>query len=133
MMKFGPLYAALALSIAVSLSPWAAVSVRAQEAPSSPVGPGYLVSFGDAERGRELFTGKGCVVCHSINGIGGKAGPSLDAEEMELGYRIDLTGQELADLARFIHDAEAQRSFPAQLPGFRRAGADPRLDGGRGL
>lgn len=136
-MKFGPLYAALALSIAASLSPWAAVSVRAQEAPSSPGGPGYLVSFGDAERGRELFTGKGCVVCHSINGIGGKAGPSLDADpsapgldvfefaarmwrgaptmivlqEMELGYRIDLTGQELADLARFIHDAEAQRSF----------------------
>jgi hypothetical protein len=32
-------------------------------------------------------------------------------QEMELGYQIDLTGQELADLARFIHDAEVQRNF----------------------
>ena len=86
---------------------------------------------------RDLFTGKGCVVCHSINWVGGKAGPALDADpyepgldvfdfaarmwrgaptmivlqEMELGYQIELTGQELADLARFIHDAEAQRNF----------------------
>ena len=32
-------------------------------------------------------------------------------QEMELGYRIDLSGQELADIARFIHDADGQRTF----------------------
>ena len=136
-MKFGLLGAALALSLAASLSPCSAASALAQEAAPSPGGPGYLVSFGNSERGRALFTGKGCVVCHSINGVGGKAGPALDADpsapgldvfefaarmwrgaptmivlqEMELGYQIEFTGQELADLARFIHDAEAQRSF----------------------
>jgi cytochrome c len=99
--------------------------------------PGYLVRYTDPERGKDLFTGKGCVVCHAINGVGGKAGPALDAanfgphqdvfdfaarmlrgaplmlvlQEMELGYQIGLTGQELADIARFIHDAEAQKSF----------------------
>ncbi len=136
-MKFGPLGAAVALSLAAVLSPNASPSALAQEAGSSPGGPAYLLSFGNSERGRELFTGKGCVVCHSINGVGGKAGPRLDAnpsapgldvfdfaarmwrgaptmivlQEMELGYQIEFTGQELADLARFIHDAEAQRSF----------------------
>ena len=118
---------ALALAAFMTLWPAAAQSEEA----------GYLVTFGDAERGRELFTGKGCVVCHAINEVGGQAGPALDADpeagqldvfdfaarmwrgaptmivlqEMELGYQIDLTGQELADLARFIHDAEAQRGF----------------------
>lgn len=32
-------------------------------------------------------------------------------QEMELGYRIELTGQELADIARFVHDQEAQQDF----------------------
>ena len=32
-------------------------------------------------------------------------------QEMKLDYQIDLTGPELADLARFIRDAEAQRNF----------------------
>jgi len=119
------------------MSLWMVAPTKAQEASPSAGGPGYVVSFGDSASGRDLFTGKGCVVCHSINGVGGMAGPALDADpstaqldvfdfaarmwrgaptmivlqEMELGYRIELSGQELADLARFIHDAEAQRSF----------------------
>lgn len=32
-------------------------------------------------RGRVLFASKGGVVCHSINGVGGDFGPSLDASE----------------------------------------------------
>ena len=136
-MRFGSRGAAAALSLAFVVSLWSAPSLKAQEASSGALVPGYVVSFGDSERGRDLFTGKGCVVCHAINGVGGKAGPELNADprephldifdfaarmwrgaptmivlqEMELGYQIDLTGQELADLARFIHDAEAQRSF----------------------
>lgn len=95
------------------------------------------MKFTNSHRARALFTGKGCVICRSINGVGGKAGLALDAsrgdyyvvifefaarmwrgaatmivlQEMELGYRIELTGQELADIARFVHDQEAQQDF----------------------
>lgn len=136
-MRFGSSGVALALAQVIMMSLWLAPSLKAQEVSSAAGGPGYVVSFGDSDRGRDLFTGKGCVVCHSINRVGGKAGPALDADpyepdldvfdfaarmwrgaptmivlqEMELGYQIDLTGQELADLARFIHDSEAQRNF----------------------
>ena len=65
--------------------------------------------------------------CHAVNGVGGKAAPPLDAvrdtrtidvlefaarmwrgaptmivlQEMELGYQIELTGEEIAHLAAF--------------------------------
>ncbi len=110
---------------------------RAEEGARANHDAGYVVAFGNSDNGKQLFTGKGCVGCHSINGVGGKAGPTLDAsrvgrqldifdfaarmlrgaplmivlQEMEMGYRIDLSGQELADIARFIHDTEAQRTF----------------------
>jgi cytochrome c len=97
----------------------------------------YLLPFADPEKGRQLFVGKGCVVCHSVNGVGGQVGPALDGnasrpyidpfdmaarmwrgaptmlllQEMALGYQIDLTGQELAHIARFLQDLEAQKSF----------------------
>jgi mono/diheme cytochrome c family protein len=46
----------------------------------------------DAERGRMLFVEKGCVVCHSVNNVGGQAirnlggepATSLDASKMPL-------------------------------------------------
>ena len=127
--------AGLLLAIVLFTQPWSAAT--ATEPASSETGGGYIIPFGDPERGRALFTGKGCVVCHAINGVGGKAGPSFDADasspnldvfefaarmwrgaplmtvlqEMELGYQIEFTGQELADLARFLHDAEAQKDF----------------------
>jgi cytochrome c len=136
-MQFNSSGVAVALAQVVMMSLWLAPPLKAQELSPAAGGPGYVVSFGDSDRGRDLFTGKGCVVCHSINRVGGKAGPALDADpfepnldvfdfaarmwrgaptmivlqEMELGYQIDLTGQELADLARFIHDAEVQRNF----------------------
>ncbi len=125
------------LSLVAGLGLAAATPLAAQEGDSAASAPGYVLAFGDSERGKALFTGKGCVVCHAINGVGGAAGPALDADpaqprldvyefaarmwrgaptmivlqEMELGYQIDLSGQELADLARFIHDAEAQSDF----------------------
>lgn len=90
-----------------------------------------------AQRGRLLYAEKGCVVCHSVNGIGGEHAPMLDAEfmdetmnpfefaarmwrgagsmvalqEEELGGQIYLTGQELADIIAFTHDAEEQKLF----------------------
>ena len=89
------------------------------------------------ERGRRLFVNKGCVICHSINGIGGQAAAALDAEPgrtsidilefvarmllgasamldlqaRELGYQIGLIPQEIGDLAAFVYDPEAQAEF----------------------
>ncbi len=98
---------------------------------------GFIVPFADSARGRRLFVGKGCVICHAINGVGGKAAPPLDPDpdqrhadifefaarmwrgaptmfvlqEMELGYQIDMTGEELAHIAGFVYDLEEQKRF----------------------
>ena len=97
-------------------------------------GPLVVMPLPDAEHGRELFIVKGCVVCHSVNGVGGRAAPALDAtaaqgpvdpldfaarmwrgalamadlQAMEFGYQIELTGAEIADLAAFAADADEQ-------------------------
>jgi len=95
------------------------------------------------ERGRNLFTEKGCVACHSVNGVGGDLGPALDAADMPrpmnafefaarmwrgaeamtalqndlLGEVISLDGQDLADLVAFAHDAKEQaRLTEDQIP-----------------
>ena len=97
----------------------------------------------DASRGRQLFIDKGCVVCHAINKVGGDVGPSLNADDMpspmnafefaarmwrgaqamtamqqeEFGEVIALSGQELADLVAFAHDADEQRKLSlTQVP-----------------
>ncbi len=97
----------------------------------------YHLVPSNSARGKQLFVNKGCVVCHAINGAGGDAGPALDIDPsnraidvfgfaarmwkgaeamvalqvMEVGFPIDLNGQELAHLAHFLHDYEAQKSF----------------------
>ncbi len=91
----------------------------------------------DSEAGRTLFVDKGCVICHSVNGVGGKAAPALDAEigagevdplgfaarmwlgapamielqSVELGYSIFLTADEIADLAAFAADRDQQKTL----------------------
>jgi cytochrome c len=96
-----------------------------------------VVPLASAEEGKKLFVGKGCVVCHQVNGIGGKAAPALDADseqpyfdvfefaarmwrgaptmillqEMELGYQIELSGEDLANLAAFASDSQVQGTF----------------------
>jgi len=97
----------------------------------------------DSRRGRELFVDKGCVVCHSVNGVGGTVGPALNAAGMPkpmntlefaarmwrgavemiqlqqdvLGQQIDLSGQDLADLIAFAHDeSEQKRLTEDQVP-----------------
>jgi len=101
----------------------------------------------DAERGRIIFVAKGCVVCHSVNGVGGKAGPALDASEpagvfdpldfaarmwrgapamielqsLEFGYQIDLSANDIADLAAFAENYEIQGTFSEdEIPEIRR-------------
>lgn len=107
------------------------------------MGPGLMMPSMDARQGRKLFASKGCVVCHSINGVGGEHAPPLDAATMalpmnpfefaakmwrgaeamvtlqrqELGTPIELTGQELADIIAFVHHAEEQKRFSkADIP-----------------
>lgn len=91
----------------------------------------------DPARGRQVFVQKGCVACHSVNGVGGDLGPALNAADMPspmnsfefaarmwrgaqamtalqedlLGEVISLDGQDLADLVAFAHDAEEQRKL----------------------
>ena len=124
------------LALAGGLVLWSGPATSADE-PTAVRRGNYVIPFASAERGRALFTGKGCVVCHSVNGVGGKAGPALDADpsnpdvdifafaarmwrgaplmavlqEMEMGYQIEFTGAELADIAQFLHDVEVQKEF----------------------
>ena len=98
---------------------------------------GLILPQMDATKGRKLFASKGCAVCHSINGVGGEDASMLDAEFMdlpmnpfdfvarmwlgapamiaaqedELGAQIEFTGQELANIIAFVHDAEEQQRF----------------------
>jgi mono/diheme cytochrome c family protein len=101
------------------------------------MGPGLMMPSMDSARGRKLFASKGCVVCHSINGVGGEDAPPLDAATMpgpmnpfeftakmwrgaeamitmqreELGEQIEFTGDELADIIAFAHHPEEQKKF----------------------
>jgi hypothetical protein len=92
---------------------------------------------GDPKTGKALFITKGCVICHSVNGVGGRAALPLDAppdgievdplvfaaamwqgasamlslQLTELGYQIGVTGDELRDLAAFASDPTTQAGF----------------------
>ena len=109
--------------------------------------PPYLLTLPDAKRGRRLFVSKGCVVCHSLNGVGGEVGPPLDPDpyqsyidplefvagmwrgatamivlqEMELGYQIDLSGDDIAHIAGFLHNWDEVQEFGEEdVPEFVR-------------
>jgi len=110
---------------------------------SEMMASGLMMPEMNAVEGRRLFAEKGCVVCHSVNGVGGTDAPMLDAEFMdtpmnpfefaarmwrgaeamvelqrdELGEVIDLNGEELAAIIAFVHDAEEQAKFTeADIP-----------------
>ena len=97
----------------------------------------------NSARGRKAFAAKGCVTCHAINGVGSHEAPALDAHSMQpfmnpfefaakmwrgaatmialqeeaLGFQIEFTGPELADIIAFVHDDEEQYKFsPADIP-----------------
>lgn len=120
---------------------------------AGPTATSHVV--GVAEAGRAAFVQKGCVMCHSVNGVGGKAAPALDAEvggpaidpldfaarmwagapamielqSIELGYTVSLSGQDLADLAAFAASIDEQRKLAAdQIPeGMRDSILDERF------
>ena len=102
-----------------------------------------------SERGRMIFLEKGCIACHSVNGVGGEVGPAFDAAQMpdpmnafefaarmwrganamiamqedeQFGGQIELSGQDLADLVAFAHDNDEQAELTAeQVPEKYRA------------
>jgi len=128
----------LALTASIAIAAIAAPGpLAAQDTNSMAEKRKMVLPLASAEEGLKLFVGKGCVVCHQVNGIGGKAAPALDADgeqpyfdvfdfaarmwrgaptmillqEMELGYQIELTGDDLANLAAFAADPEVQSRF----------------------
>jgi cytochrome c len=97
----------------------------------------------DSEKGMRLFASKGCVACHSVNGVGGHDATALDAHTMKkamnpfdfvakmwrmaspmiaaqveaAGEQITFTGDEIAHIVAFIHDDEQQHKFSeAMIP-----------------
>lgn len=91
----------------------------------------------DPKRGRELFVTRGCVLCHAINNTGGRGGPPLDRigdgkgadildftarmwrgayamielQNMELGYQLDFSGEELGHIIAFLYDKSERSRF----------------------
>jgi cytochrome c len=114
-------------------------AVRTAMAANLPeqIAPGLIMPAMNPVHGKMLFASKGCVVCHSINGVGGEDAPKLDASTMapqmnpfdffakmwrgaepmiamqhsELGHQIAFTGQDLADIVAFVHNAQVQKTF----------------------
>jgi len=91
----------------------------------------------DSAKGMRLFASKGCVACHSVNGVGGHDATALDAHTMKrvmnpfefaakmwrgapamiaaqeeaMKGQIYFTGQELAHIIAFVHDDAQQHKF----------------------
>jgi cytochrome c551/c552 len=125
-------------SIAVGVISAVLLAVAGYGAVAEEAGTRLWVPDADAARGRVLFVSKGCIACHAINEIGGTSAPPLDAaaappgkvdpldfvarmwrgaeamifmQQQELGEQLDITGQELADIIAFVHDAEERQKF----------------------
>lgn len=135
----GPMTPALALLLSLLLPQTVPGAAMAQTAAPEVDGTGasFSMPVPDAARGRRVFVNKGCVICHAVNGIGGRVGPALDASEpagvfdpldfaarmwrgapamtalqdREFGYVIDLSGPEIADLAAFAESHLEQSRF----------------------
>lgn len=122
------------------------------------VSPDLMIPSMNPTNGRKLFASKGCVVCHSVNGVGGTDAAPLDASTMggminpfdfvasmwrgagqmielqqkELGFQIEFTGRELGDIIAFVHHVEEQKKFSeADIPPEIRA-AMSRMEQGEG-
>lgn len=112
------------------------------------VSPDLMIPGMDPANGRRLFASKGCVVCHSVNGVGGTdaapldaatmggminpfdfvasmwagARPMIDLQDEELGGQVEFTGRELADIIGFVHNADEQKNFSeADIPPIIKA------------
>lgn len=136
--KLAALAGVIVFTIFVTVAYTLPSRATAQEnALTSPSQVALLMPIMNSANGRALFAGKGCVVCHSVNGVGGTDAPSLDVsnregpmnpfdfaasmwrgapamiamQNAEMGGQIQLTGQELADIIAFAHDPAEQAKF----------------------
>ncbi len=126
--------ALLAMALA---SPAYANHVSASGPMTGGHGAQLVIPIMNAERGKKIFVEKGCVACHSVNGVGGHDAPAMDAhremglvnpfdfaakmwnhapgmiaaQEGAFGEQIYFTGEELAHMIAFLHDDEAQHDF----------------------
>ncbi len=134
---------ATGLAVVLSVATDKTANASADENASGPEIRGLLLPYINPARGRSLFASKGCVVCHSINGVGGDDAAPLDAAEMpmimnpfdfaasmwrgaapmiamqedELGEQIEFSGDELIDIIAFVHSIEEQKKFSqADIP-----------------
>ncbi len=121
--------------------PAAVQSAAKKDKPHKPANVRLAMPMMNAVRGMSLFASKGCVACHSINGIGGHDATNLDAHSMDdvmnpfdfvakmwriapamiyaqqevYGDQILFTGDEIADIIAFVHDDEQQHKFNATM------------------
>ena len=91
----------------------------------------------DTMKGKKLFVDKGCVACHSVNGVGGEDAPALDAREMgalmnpfefaakmwkgaqamiaaqegAFDKQLLFSGDDLANIIAFVHSDSVQHGF----------------------
>ncbi len=135
--------AALLIATGAFADPGHAQAVTSNDQTASRSGTQLIMPIMNSARGRELFASKGCVTCHSINGVGGEDAPALDAHTMKpymnpfefaakmwrgaatmialqeegVGAQIEFTGEELGDIIAFVHDEVEQHKFSeADIP-----------------
>lgn len=162
-MALGLALAALAAPAAAQTDGGGAGGMAMPEGTQGMMSPGLVIPRMDAAEGARLFASKGCVVCHSVNGVGGEDAPALDAANMdlpmnpfdfaasmwrgaeamvalqreELGAPIELSGDELASIIAFVHDERQQMRFSsADIPPAIAAlmpGADAQAGGMSGM
>ncbi|HEU5320255.1 MAG TPA: cytochrome c, partial [Methylomirabilota bacterium] len=98
----------------------------------------YFDPPGNADRGRRLFTGKRCIVCHQAGGAGGVVGPNLDflkqqATPISLAAAMWNHGPQMAEvmkakrIARPTFDDTELRDLIAYLGGDAAPAADEPL------
>ncbi|MDX1484024.1 MAG: c-type cytochrome [Alphaproteobacteria bacterium] len=99
--------------------------------------PDLVLPSMDPAQGRKYFGTRACVVCHMVNGIGGKAAAALDLDirpktidilgfaarmlrhgapmrslqRRLFGEQIDLTSEELGAIIAFLHSPKEQDRF----------------------
>jgi cytochrome c len=127
--------------MAIGARTWDSITLlSAAKADNTAAASGLVLPKLSPERGKELFIAKACVVCHSINGVGGVDAAPLDASTMDpamnpfeffarmltgmtpmltmqqdrLGHEVEVTAGELGDLVAFIHDEATQKSLSAK-------------------
>ncbi len=123
--------------LAAGVGAWAWATDGEDAEHAEPPRAMLLFPLMDPSRGRQLFASKGCAVCHSVNGVGGEDAAPLDfdpergpinpfqiaadmwahaahmipMQEEELGYQIELSADELADIVAFLASPEEQKAF----------------------